>query len=142
MAHVSELVGHDAAQLALGQYPHDAGRGRDRGVVSGYTPEALQNWTEKIQAWSEGRDAPGIALTDGPAPARASRDVYVYFDNDVKTHAPFDAMSLAHRLGLAPAPPPMPAPPRKRSARAVADSVPRTRWPGYGSRVRRRNALT
>jgi hypothetical protein len=30
----------------------------------------------------------------------ASRDVFVYFDNDVKTRAPFDAMSLSHRLGL------------------------------------------
>jgi uncharacterized protein YecE (DUF72 family) len=27
-------------------------------------------------------------------------DVYVYFDNDAKVHAPFDAMSLMDRLGL------------------------------------------
>ena len=26
--------------------------------------------------------------------------VFVYFDNDVKVHAPFDAMALAHRLGV------------------------------------------
>jgi uncharacterized protein YecE (DUF72 family) len=26
--------------------------------------------------------------------------VYVYFDNDAKVHAPFDALALAERLGL------------------------------------------
>ena len=27
-------------------------------------------------------------------------DVYVYFDNDAKVHAPFDALRLAERLGI------------------------------------------
>lgn len=31
-------------------------------------------------------------------PRRASRDVYCYFDNDVKVHAPFDAHKLALRV--------------------------------------------
>jgi uncharacterized protein YecE (DUF72 family) len=30
-------------------------------------------------------------------------DVYVYFDNDVKVRAPFDAMALATRVGATPA---------------------------------------
>jgi len=28
--------------------------------------------------------------------------VYVYFDNDAKVHAPFDAMRLAERVGIFP----------------------------------------
>jgi hypothetical protein len=40
----------------------------------------------------------------------AGRDVYAYFDNDVKTHAPFDAMTLAHQLGLGAAAPSGPVP--------------------------------
>ena len=28
-------------------------------------------------------------------------DVYGYFDNDIKVHAPYDAMALARRLGVA-----------------------------------------
>jgi uncharacterized protein YecE (DUF72 family) len=28
--------------------------------------------------------------------------VYVYFDNDAKVHAPFDAMALQERLGITP----------------------------------------
>jgi uncharacterized protein YecE (DUF72 family) len=50
--------------------------------ASGYTDVELDAWARKIRAW------------------RASgRDVYVYFDNDIKVHAPFDAMRLAERVG-------------------------------------------
>jgi uncharacterized protein YecE (DUF72 family) len=28
------------------------------------------------------------------------REVFVYFDNDVKVRAPFDAIALARRLGI------------------------------------------
>ncbi|NKQ55150.1 DUF72 domain-containing protein [Amycolatopsis sp. K13G38] len=48
--------------------------------TSGYSAEALDAWAAKIRAW------------DG------SRDVYVYFDNDVKVRAPMDAIALADRL--------------------------------------------
>ncbi|HZZ20686.1 MAG TPA: DUF72 domain-containing protein [Opitutaceae bacterium] len=68
--------------------------------VSGYTPKALDYWAGRIRAWSKGRSL-GTPKRIGKAPTRAAkRDVYVYFDNDVKTRAPFDAMSLSHRLGL------------------------------------------
>ena len=36
----------------------------------------------------------------GAAVRRGGRDVHVYFDNDAKVHAPFDAMKLAEWLGL------------------------------------------
>lgn len=49
--------------------------------VSGYDEAALARWAERIRGWRE----------------RA--DVYVYFDNDVKVHAPFDAQRLAALLG-------------------------------------------
>ncbi|TRW43194.1 DUF72 domain-containing protein [Georgenia yuyongxinii] len=49
--------------------------------VSGYTAASLDVWAEKIRAW------------DG-----TGRDVYVYFDNDVKVRAPVDALALAARL--------------------------------------------
>lgn len=100
--------------------------------VSGYTPEALHRWAGKIAAWRDGHDAPGAALHAPPDAARpaAARDVFVYFDNDVKTHAPFDAMSLAHRLDPTLPPPSAPLGEIKRPELAVA----RTRWPGYGPR--------
>ena len=67
---------------------------------SGYTDAALDAWTDKIKAWSKGGDAPQAKLAGPAAAKRASRDVYAYFDNDVKVHSPFDASGLAHRLGL------------------------------------------
>jgi uncharacterized protein YecE (DUF72 family) len=48
--------------------------------VSGYSDEALDGWAERIGRWS------------------ARRDVYVYFDNDAKVHAPFDAGRLMRKL--------------------------------------------
>lgn len=56
--------------------------GSRRLYVSGYGPAALDAWAARIRTWQ----------ADG-------RDVLVYFDNDVKVRAPFDAMNLASRLG-------------------------------------------
>jgi uncharacterized protein YecE (DUF72 family) len=60
--------------------------------ASGYTDEELDEWARKIAQWRAG----GL-------------DIYVYFDNDAKVHAPFDAMRLAQRVGPTPAPHPAPA---------------------------------
>jgi uncharacterized protein YecE (DUF72 family) len=54
--------------------------GAEELYVSGYDDKALDAWAAKIQAWQ--------------------RHVYVYFDNDVKVRAPFDAEALAGRLGI------------------------------------------
>ena len=68
--------------------------------VSGYTEAALKEWARKIRAWAKGGN-PRCTRRIGPAasPAKGGRDVFVYFDNDVKVRAPYDAMALAHRLG-------------------------------------------
>ena len=49
--------------------------------TSGYTPRALDTWARRIRAWQ-----------------RRGKDVYVYFDNDVKVRAPFDALNLMQKL--------------------------------------------
>jgi uncharacterized protein YecE (DUF72 family) len=51
--------------------------------TSGYSDRALASWARRIRAW-----------------ARDGRDVYVYFDNDVKVKAPFDALNLMRKLRL------------------------------------------
>jgi uncharacterized protein YecE (DUF72 family) len=67
--------------------------------ASGYTPEALDQWTGRVCAWaggSEPEDARRVVKNCGAkVPAR---DVFVYFDNDVKVRAPFDAKSLTERV--------------------------------------------
>jgi uncharacterized protein YecE (DUF72 family) len=52
--------------------------------TSGYTSRALDQWAKRIREWD-----------------RAGADVYVYFDNDVKVRAPYDAHTLMAKLGLA-----------------------------------------
>lgn len=99
--------------------------------ASGYSPAALAAWERKIRSWQAGRQ-PRDARTAAPRHRSGNkpREVYVYFDNDVKVRAPFDAMSLAHRLGLGP------KPGRPPPASSIAET-PRTQWPamiGTGSR--------
>jgi uncharacterized protein YecE (DUF72 family) len=67
--------------------------------VSGYDDEALEHWASKVRTWrSGGTPANGRTLAP-PAPA-ADREVFVYFDNDVKVRAPFDAMAMAQKVGV------------------------------------------
>ena len=68
--------------------------------TSGYSPEALDRWATLIRAWRAGEVPVGEQTVAPPAPSAAEgRDVFVYFDNDVKVHAPFDAIALAERVG-------------------------------------------
>ncbi|MGI8888429.1 MAG: DUF72 domain-containing protein [Nocardioidaceae bacterium] len=57
--------------------------GAEELYTSGYTAEALDMWAAKIASWRA-----------------AGQDVYVYFDNDVKVHAPYDALNLMRRLAV------------------------------------------
>jgi uncharacterized protein YecE (DUF72 family) len=75
--------------------------GDKRLYVSGYSAASLDAWSWRVDSWSRGAepaDAVHAARLD-PPPRRKTRDVFVYFDNDVKVRAPFDAMNLAARLG-------------------------------------------
>lgn len=60
--------------------------------ASGYGPKALEQWAARIRAWAGGGEAEGLHA--GPPARRMKRDVYVYFDNDMKVRAPFDALAL------------------------------------------------
>ena len=69
--------------------------------VSGYTDAALERWAQRIRAWANGAEpADAKRMSAKPPPARRSRDVYCYFDNDVKVRAPIDAHNLMRKLGL------------------------------------------
>ena len=68
---------------------------------SGYTARALRRWRQRIEAWSQGGQAQDARLVVPGAPRkRAQRDVYCYFDNDQKVHAPYDARRLLSKLKL------------------------------------------
>ena len=68
--------------------------------ASGYGEAALQRWAARLKAWQRGSETADAQRIDGPASRRSVRDVYCFFDNDAKVHAPFDAQNLMRKLGL------------------------------------------
>jgi uncharacterized protein YecE (DUF72 family) len=87
------LAEHDVACVlsdSAGRWPQaDADTSRLRYVrlhgdaelyASGYSDTSLDGWAERCRAWA------------------ADHDVHVYFDNDAKGHAPYDAVRLLERL--------------------------------------------
>ena len=69
--------------------------------ASGYTDAALDRWRQRIEQWTNGGEPPDATLASSlKSPPHESRDVYAYFDNDVKVRAPFDADRLRQMLGL------------------------------------------
>ncbi|MGF6590020.1 DUF72 domain-containing protein [Pseudomonas sp. 2835] len=69
---------------------------------SGYSDAALQRWYKRILAWKRGAQPGDAHLIDPRSEPGAAerRDVYCYFDNDIKVQAPFDARRLLALLKL------------------------------------------
>lgn len=74
---------------------------------SGYGRAALTRWAARVHGWAD-----------------AGLDVYVYFDNDAKVRAPFDARSLRALLDGRPVP-------RLPAGLAHAGEPARTDWPAW-----------
>jgi uncharacterized protein YecE (DUF72 family) len=55
--------------------------GAEELYASGYDDRALDHWAGRVAGWAD-----------------SGLDVFVYFDNDAKGHAPFDALRLRERL--------------------------------------------
>jgi uncharacterized protein YecE (DUF72 family) len=73
--------------------------GSEKIYESGYTPEAIDEWARRILAWSRGKEATdGVKASPQDAEKLDARDVFVYFDNDLKVRAPLDAQSLQKKI--------------------------------------------
>jgi len=74
--------------------------GSEEVYASGYSDEALDHWAARIKSWTNGRQPNDARLIapDLPPPSRNAREVFVYFDNDAKVRAPFDARALRAKL--------------------------------------------
>jgi uncharacterized protein YecE (DUF72 family) len=71
--------------------------GSERLYSSGYGDAALDLWAQRVIAWSRGGQPQGRRADHMDAKVHP-RDVYVYFDNDAKVRAPFDAKGLEERV--------------------------------------------
>ncbi len=67
--------------------------------VSDYTDEVLDRWARRIKTWQKGSEPRDAVKITKKKPPKHKRDIYVYFDNSIAGHAPFDAIHLAERLG-------------------------------------------
>jgi len=75
--------------------------GAVRTCRSGYSEEEIGDWAQRIAAWRDGGQpaSPRLISHDAP-PTAAARDVFCYFDNTDKLHAPANAARLLGMLGL------------------------------------------
>lgn len=68
---------------------------------SDYDDARLDRYAERIRAWAAGGEPEDPdRITAREPPGRKTRDVYVYFDNDARGRAPWNALALAERLGV------------------------------------------
>ena len=74
--------------------------GAEQLYVSGYSEVELDWWANRIKHWRKGRQPTDGKLVADRKAAAGRRDIYVYFDNDAKVHAPFNAATLAQKLQL------------------------------------------
>lgn len=73
--------------------------GSEQLYASGYEADALDVWARRVVAWARGEEVTdGRKASSRQAPKRKCRDVFVYFDNDMKVRAPFDAEQLRDRV--------------------------------------------
>ena len=76
----------DAGSLLFVEYHGSSASEAEAGFAR--MDRELDAWTEKILAWR--------------GSGRRRCDVYVYFDNDAKVHAPFDALTTNGRSSVRP----------------------------------------
>lgn len=71
--------------------------GSEELYASGYDDNALDAWAARVATWAKGSE-PADADRVGGKGRKHKRDVFVYFDNDIKVRAPFDAKALRARV--------------------------------------------
>jgi uncharacterized protein YecE (DUF72 family) len=73
--------------------------GNEEVYPNGYDDAGIDLWANRVLSWWRGEEVTdGTRVHPEPGPRQAWRDVFVYFDDDVKVRAPHDAMSLAKRI--------------------------------------------
>ncbi len=81
--------------------------GSEELYASGYEHEALELWADRVAGWATGSPSSTPALGANARNDRRAhtteaqprpRDVFVYFDNDIKVRAPFDAEALIEKV--------------------------------------------
>lgn len=81
--------------------------GSEQLYASGYSDTALDDWAHWFRSWSRSQSPRDVDRVSATKARVKVKDIFVYFDNDVKVRAPFDALKLAGRLKVKAGPPPL-----------------------------------
>lgn len=81
--------------------------GSEQLYASGYSEAALDGWARWFRSWSKSAVPREIDRLSDQKTRMKVKDIFVYFDNDMKVRAPFDAKSLAKRLKVKTGDPPL-----------------------------------
>jgi len=65
--------------------------------TSGYSDRALDWWATRLKLWGKGQQRKDAKLVAAKRKSE-SHDLFVYFDNDAKVAAPFDAQTLVRKM--------------------------------------------
>ena len=72
--------------------------GSEQLYVSGYSDKEIDWWANRVEHWRKGKQPRDAKLIANNKAKAGKRDVFVYFDNDAKVHAPFNAKALFKKL--------------------------------------------
>src|SRR5437588_1458518 len=65
--------------------------------TSGYSDRALDWWATRLKLWRKGQQSKDAKLVTAKRKSE-EHDLFVYFDNDAKVHAPFNAQTLVRKM--------------------------------------------
>lgn len=81
--------------------------GSEQLYASGYSDTALNDWARRFRSWSKSSVPRDVDHLSDEKTRTKVKDIFVYFDNDIKVRAPFDALKLAKRLKVKTGAPPL-----------------------------------
>jgi uncharacterized protein YecE (DUF72 family) len=74
--------------------------GQDKEFKKGYDKKTLEWWTNRVSLWTQGRQPADAECISDAKPKAVKRDAFIYFDDEAKEYAPYDAMNLIQRLEI------------------------------------------
>ncbi len=72
--------------------------GQEDKFKKGYTTETLNWLADRVKSWSQGKQPQDAKCISKNTATKTNRDAFIYFDNEAKEYAPFDALNLTKRL--------------------------------------------
>ncbi len=74
--------------------------GQEKQFKKGYDKDTLAWWADRVALWTTGKQPTDAQCVTDTKPKASKRDAFIYFDDEAKEYAPFNAMDLARRFEI------------------------------------------